>query len=148
MLSVFNHILVAMTAFDTIYLVTSVAEFSLVETFHLTSEFYDRLFVYFLYPLHNITLCCSILSHVVLAFERYLAVCHPQLVYSSTQAQRRAQRQQQQVDCSGHGTTGGGGISKQTRAATAAVRKKVGSNVPLQMSCPIHLSILLDLLAM
>ncbi len=42
--------------------------------------FLPQLFVYFLHPLYNIMLCCSIFSHVVLAFERYLAVCHPQLV--------------------------------------------------------------------
>ena len=80
--SVFNQILVVMTFFDTMYLVTSVAEFSFVESFHITSETYDALFVYFLYPMHNVTLCCSVFSHVVLAFERYLAVCHPQLVYT------------------------------------------------------------------
>ena len=42
MLSVFNQILVVMTAFDTIYLALSVAEFSMVETFLLSSEYYDR----------------------------------------------------------------------------------------------------------
>ena len=85
--SVFNLILAVMTAFDTIFLMTSVAEFSIVETFHLTSYYFDTAFVYFLYPIHNITLTCSIFLHVVLAFERYLAVCHPELVYSN---QRRA----------------------------------------------------------
>ena len=42
MLSVFNLILVTMTAFDTVYLGLSVAEFAFVETFHITSEFYDK----------------------------------------------------------------------------------------------------------
>ena len=122
MLSVFNQILVVMTSFDTIYLVLSIAEFSFVETFHITSEAYDRLFVYFLYPLHNIALCCSIFSHVILAFERYLAVCHPQLVYSTAQAQRRLKRCAHEGGGRGGGGGGEGGGSK---AAAKAVRKKV-----------------------
>ena len=88
MLSVFNQILAVMTTFDTLYLVTSITEFSFVETFHITSVEYDTIFVFFLYPFHNVTLCCSIFLHVILAFERYLAVCHPQLVYSQTQQRR------------------------------------------------------------
>lgn len=116
MLSVFNHLLVAMTAFDTVYLVMAVAEYSFVESFHLTSDSYDVLFVYFIYPVMNLVFCCSIFTHVALAFERYLAVCHPELVYASNQAQRRK---------GGGGETGGraGAHSR----AEAAVRKKVSS---------------------
>ena len=113
MLSVFNQILVVMTSFDTIYLVTSVAEFAFVETFHYTSASYDAAFVYFLYPLHNIVLCCSIFSHVVLAFERYLAVCHPQLVYSQPKPKPKSK------------TENGGDKQARSTAAESAVRKKV-----------------------
>lgn len=120
MLSVFNQILIVMTAFDTIYLLTAIAEFSFVESFHLTSEWYDLLFVYFLYPLHNITLCCSIYSHVVLAFERYLAVCHPEMVYS-TQTRTPHQRPQ-----AGNGHASGGRRRRRRRnPAYSVVRKKV-----------------------
>ena len=88
--TVFNQILVMMTAFDTLYLLTAVTEFAFVESFHLSlGASYDALFVYFLYPVHNVALCCSILSHVLLAFERYLAVCYPQLVYAAAQKKRR-----------------------------------------------------------
>jgi hypothetical protein len=73
MLSVFNHILAVMTTIDTFYLLASITEFSFVESFHLTSLNYDKFFVYFLYPVHNVTLVCSIFLHVILAFERYLA---------------------------------------------------------------------------
>eukprot|EP00095_Tigriopus_kingsejongensis_P002978 maker-scaffold267_size230776-snap-gene-1.27 protein:Tk02978 transcript:maker-scaffold267_size230776-snap-gene-1.27-mRNA-1 annotation:"fmrfamide receptor-like isoform x1" len=120
MLSVFNQILVVMTAFDTVYLLTSIAEFSFVESFHLTSEWYDRLFVYFLYPLHNITLCCSIFSHVVLAFERYLAVCHPEKVFSN---QPRARNTAHQRNAIGHS----GPRVRRRNPAYPVVRKKVGS---------------------
>lgn len=123
MLSVFNQILIVMTAFDTIYLLTAIAEFSFVESFHLTSEWYDLLFVYFLYPLHNITLCCSIYSHVVLAFERYLAVCHPEMVYS-TQTRTPHQRPQ-----AGNGHASGGRRRRRRRnPAYSVVRKKVRTN--------------------
>ena len=121
--SVFNQILVVMTFFDTVYLITSVAEFAFVESFHITSETYDALFVYFLYPMHNVTLCCSVYSHVVLAFERYLAVCHPQLVYTQPRRSLAAN--------SGHGVSAG-----QSRAhnrarsqANAQVTKKVGGHL-------------------
>ena len=86
MLSTFNLILAFMTTMDTIYLVLSITEYSLVQAFNLTSQIYDKFFVYFLYPIHNIALVTSVFLHVVLAFERYLAVCHPQEAY--TQAVR------------------------------------------------------------
>ena len=82
MFSTFNLILAFMTLIDTFYLITSIIEYSLVEAFRLTSTTYDRVFVYFLYPIHNITLVTSVFLHIVMAFERYLAVCHPQMVYA------------------------------------------------------------------
>ena len=81
MLSTFNLILAFMTTMDTLFLVLSIIEYSLVQAFHCKSRAYDRFFVYFLYPVHNITLISSVFSHVVLAFERYLAVCHPMEAY-------------------------------------------------------------------
>ncbi len=50
------QILAVMAFIDTLFLVTSMAEFSFVEAFGLTSEEYDALFVYFLYPMHNVFL--------------------------------------------------------------------------------------------
>ena len=92
MLSTFNLILAFMTAVDTIFLVSSIIEYSIVQAFKLSSLEYDKLFVYFLYPTHNVTLVCSIYLHVVMAFERYLAVCHPELVYAG-QPRRRGNHQ-------------------------------------------------------
>ena len=87
MLSTFNLILAFMTTIDTLFLVSSIIEYSLVQSFKWSSLEYDKVFVYFLYPIHNVTLVCSVYLHVVMAFERYLSVCHPELVYAN---QRRA----------------------------------------------------------
>ena len=92
MLSTFNLILAFMTSVDTVFLVSSIIEYSLVQAFKLSSLDYDKFFVYFLYPIHNVTLVCSIYLHVVMAFERYLAVCHPELVYASQPRHRRSNR--------------------------------------------------------
>ena len=51
-----RQILAVMTVIDTLFLLTSMAEFSFVEAFHLTSTEYDTFFVYFLYPMHNVFL--------------------------------------------------------------------------------------------
>ena len=81
-----------MTSVDTVFLVSSIIEYSLVQAFKLSSLDYDKFFVYFLYPIHNVTLVCSIYLHIVMAFERYLAVCHPELVYASQPRHRRSNR--------------------------------------------------------
>ena len=83
MLSTFNLILAFMTSINTLFLVSSIIEYSLVQAFKWSSLEYDKVFVYFLYPIHNVTLVASIYLHVVMAFERYLAVCHPELVYAN-----------------------------------------------------------------
>ena len=97
MLSAFNLILAFMTTNDTLFLIFSIIEYSLVEVFDLTSVTYDKIFVYFLYPIHNMTLVSSVFLHVVLAFERYLAVCHPQLVYSNQRGARNQKQISQQT---------------------------------------------------
>ncbi len=114
MLSTFNLILAFMTTNDTFFLISSITEYSLVESFELTSLTYDKIFVFFLYPVHNVTLVSSVFLHVVLAFERYLAVCHPQKVYSQARRTGRGGANQSQQS---H-------ISGQT---VLAIRKKVSS---------------------
>jgi hypothetical protein len=54
--SFFPQILAVMAFIDSLFLVTSMAEFSFVEAFGLTSAEYDAFFVYFLYPMHNVFL--------------------------------------------------------------------------------------------
>ncbi len=41
------------------------------------SEVWVYLIPKVIYPLNNMTFCCSIYLTVMLAWERYLAVCHP-----------------------------------------------------------------------
>ena len=104
MLSTFNLILAFMTSVDTVFLVSSIIEYSLVQAFKLSSLEYDKAFVYFLYPTHNVTLVCSIYLHIVMAFERYLAVCHPELVYASQPRHRRSNRSGNNPNHSGQDT--------------------------------------------
>jgi len=55
----------------------------------------------------------SIFLHTVLAFERYLAVCHPQLVYSTAKKPTQTRK-----NMAGH-------TNKNNSAADIAIRKKV-----------------------
>ena len=48
---------------------------------HVSGSLHYHLFSHALYPLHNVSLCCSIYMTVVLAMERYLAVSRPLEVY-------------------------------------------------------------------
>ena len=58
----------------------------------------------------------SIFLHTVLAFERYLAVCHPQHVYSTARHHKKPASSRKMV---------GGHSSKNNNAADKAIRKKV-----------------------
>jgi hypothetical protein len=68
-----------------LYLHSSLFSF-LVEGFQFSVFFWpwsheSEVWVYLIpkviYPLNNMTFCCSIYLTVMLAWERYLAVCHP-----------------------------------------------------------------------
>jgi len=86
----FNNLLIALAVFDLLFLVVCITE-SVRRTFEdhsantssfsgLATQIHHRLFPYFLYPLHNILLTCSIFMTISISIERYLAIFHP-LVY-------------------------------------------------------------------
>jgi hypothetical protein len=70
-----------------VFVLTLLSLFSfLVEGFQFSVFFWpwsheSEVWVYLIpkviYPLNNMTFCCSIYLTVMLAWERYLAVCHP-----------------------------------------------------------------------
>eukprot|EP00092_Neocalanus_flemingeri_P036969 GFUD01040248.1.p1 GENE.GFUD01040248.1~~GFUD01040248.1.p1 ORF type:complete len:384 (+),score=91.46 GFUD01040248.1:150-1301(+) len=86
----FNNLLIALAVFDLLFLVVCITE-SVRRTFEdadansssfsgFATQVHHHLFPYFLYPLHNILLTCSIFMTISISIERYLAIFHP-LVY-------------------------------------------------------------------
>ena len=86
----FNNLLIALAVFDLLFLVVCITE-SVRRAFEdpvanstslngLATQVHHHLFPYFLYPLHNILLTCSIFMTISISIERYLAIFHP-LVY-------------------------------------------------------------------
>ena len=64
--------LATLSFFDSLFII-----FSILEAFRRTfgfSSLYSYLFVYFLYPMHNVILCCSVYIPIALAIERYRAI--------------------------------------------------------------------------
>jgi hypothetical protein len=79
--SSFNRLLAMLATFDTIFILFTLMDYSLARVFFWPwardSEVWVYLIPKVLYPLNNMTFCCSIYLTVMLAWERYLAVCHP-----------------------------------------------------------------------
>lgn len=73
--SIFNKLLVFLAVFDNVYIVCSVLEG--LRKHKAFSQVHEYAFGYFLYPLHNFVLCCSIYITVTLALERFRAVWRP-----------------------------------------------------------------------
>jgi hypothetical protein len=74
--STFNRLLIVLALGDNIYLGLAALEAFRTEM-NLSLPLHNTLFVYFLYPIHNIILCLSILMTVILAMERYKAISQP-----------------------------------------------------------------------
>ena len=79
--SSFNRLLAMLATFDTIFILFTLIDYSLARVFFWPWSRDSEVWVYLipkvLYPLNNMTFCCSIYLTVMLAWERYLAVCHP-----------------------------------------------------------------------
>jgi hypothetical protein len=79
--SSFNRLLAMLATFDTIFIVFTLLDYSLARVFFWPWAQESEVWVYLIpkviYPLNNMTFCCSIYLTVMLAWERYLAVCHP-----------------------------------------------------------------------
>ncbi len=74
--STFNRLLIVLALADNLYLVLAFLE-CLRQEMNLSTNAHTSIFVYALYPLHNITLCISIYLTMILAMERYRAVSQP-----------------------------------------------------------------------
>ena len=75
--STFNRLLIILSVCDNIYLILAMLESIRQEIGSISLQLHIVLFVYFLYPLHNIVLCLSILMTVVLAMERFRSISDP-----------------------------------------------------------------------
>ena len=67
--SFFNWMLVCLSIFNVLFLCNSV--FEGLKSLLGSIDFYDVLFVRFLFPLKSIVMCCSIYTTILLAWERY-----------------------------------------------------------------------------
>merc|ERR1711892_1282838 len=77
----FNRLLIALAIFDSIFIIFVVLDYSFVRVwswpFTGDSAMYAYIFPKILYPLNNISLCCSINTTILIAWERFTAVCNP-----------------------------------------------------------------------
>ena len=71
----FNQLLISLAIFDTIYLANRMAE-SIV-THLIMSHNSLEVYVYCLYPVRSVLMCCSIYLTIALAVERYNALNRP-----------------------------------------------------------------------
>ena len=81
--SVFNKILLFLAIFDNIFIICSILE-ATRKNFQPINETHVYLFAYFLYQLQAIAIVSSILTTVVLALERFLAVSKPIAYHNAT----------------------------------------------------------------
>ena len=77
MKNAFNHLLIVLAAVDSLLIGFAMFDYSFVRAFAVQFDLYTLMFPYFLYPTTNIVLCASIFLVLAIAFERFLAVCHP-----------------------------------------------------------------------
>ena len=65
------------------FYVKSILENPKVLKFRYCSQLHELLFGYFFYQFHNMVMCASAYFTMVLAFERFRAVCNPVNYYNS-----------------------------------------------------------------
>ena len=90
----FNILIVVLTVVDSLLCLFLMADFTFARAFQLHTVIYTIMYPWFIYPLTNTMLSTSILMTVVLALERYIAICHPlfhrDLVHTHSIAKRVA----------------------------------------------------------
>jgi len=79
--STFNILLIVLILFDNTFIIFAMLDYACVRVFSwpisIDSSVYALLFPKLLYPLNNISICCSIGLTIAISIERYTAVCHP-----------------------------------------------------------------------
>ena len=73
----FNILIVVLTIVDLLLCLFLMTDFTFARAFQLHTVIYTLMYPWFIYPLTNTLLSASILMTIVLALERYIAVCHP-----------------------------------------------------------------------
>ena len=73
----FNILIVVLTIVDLLLCIFLMTDYTFARAFKLHTVIYTLMYPWFIYPLTNTLLSASIFMTVVLALERYIAVCHP-----------------------------------------------------------------------
>ena len=73
----FNILIVVLTIVDLLLCIFLMTDYTFARAFQLHTVIYTLMYPWFIYPLTNTLLSASIFMTVVLALERYIAVCHP-----------------------------------------------------------------------
>jgi hypothetical protein len=77
----FDSLLIALTTIDIIFIIFTIVDYTLAREFSWPWPEDSMVWVYlipkFTYPLNNMCFCASVFLTVLIAGERYLAVCHP-----------------------------------------------------------------------
>jgi len=77
----FNLLLIVLSSFDILFIFFAILDYGMARVFRwpfdFNSEVYALIFPKFLYPLNNIIFNCSIFLTIVIAYERFSAVCRP-----------------------------------------------------------------------
>ena len=73
----FNILIVILTIVDLLLCIFLMTDYTFARAFQLHTVIYTLMYPWFIYPLTNTLLSASIFMTVVLALERYIAVCHP-----------------------------------------------------------------------
>jgi len=84
----FNLLLIVLAWFDIFFIIIAVLDYSVARVFEWPFDMESKLYVYmfprFLYPINNIIFSTSIFLTVVVAFERFNAVCRPHQYRNNT----------------------------------------------------------------
>jgi len=92
----FDSLLIALTTIDIIFIIFTIVDYSLAREFSWPWPEDSLVWVYlipkFTYPLNNMCFCSSVFLTVLIAGERYLAVCHPITYRDMSVSKSRKQR--------------------------------------------------------
>ena len=77
MRNVFHWLLVTLAMVDLLLISLTILDVSIVRAFDIHFDWFFQAFPHLIYPTTNMVLTASIFLVVVIAYERYVAVCNP-----------------------------------------------------------------------
>ena len=85
-INIINRLLLALAAFDLMYIVFGGINYTFRLGFRANSDLYTYLFPHVIHPFTHISLTATIFMTVAITIERYLGLCHPFLPPSARKA--------------------------------------------------------------